>query len=237
MLSENDRLILNVNALKFETSTRPLDLVEMTESEVVFKEDIKNERSNGPSQISFWKAAGEGLFSIGATFKTGFNKPGAVVLIKPNKNVPDYETFFKRPDSFEKVFTIGNNTVWSLNCPAHYRALGVAVTNEEGALPADVYCIKAIFTEKAEWREDMHHRRRFASQNATNFRIFKQMGSDKCQSLGAASASAVYTTGTTHRPEHCLKVRGVNQCCKSSGRASGLKKNKTRTARPEKISD
>ena len=61
-------------------------------------------------------------------------------------------------DSFDKILTFdsGNATVWALNCPAHYRALGVAVTNEPAIVPdGDVYCIKAIFTDRAEWQEEI----------------------------------------------------------------------------------
>ena len=56
----------------------------------------------------------------------GHDKPGAILLLKVNKDIPDYENFFKRPDSFNKVFDIitvdkKEATVWTLNCPAHYR--------------------------------------------------------------------------------------------------------------------
>ena len=42
-----------------------------------------------------------------------------------------------------------------MNCPAHYRALGVAVTNGENVPDGEVYCIKASFTEQADWQEEL----------------------------------------------------------------------------------
>ena len=69
-------------------------------------------------------------------------------MLKPNKNVPDYDSIFRRPDSFDKVFTFGNKTIWTLNCPAHYRALGVAVTIGYDVPDGEVHCIKARVTSR-----------------------------------------------------------------------------------------
>ena len=108
----------------------------------------------------------------------GHTKPGAILLLKANKNIPDYENFFKRPDSFNKMFdftTLDNKkaTVWTLNCPAHYRALGVEVSlnDEDGnqVIPdGTVYCIKASFTDHPEWVEEL----RVTPERSDSFSLF-----------------------------------------------------------------
>lgn len=56
------------------------------------------------------------------------------------------------------IHTFGPHlTIWAANCPANYRALGVAVTNgtEEEEYPYDkISCIKAEFTDDADWIEE-----------------------------------------------------------------------------------
>ena len=91
---------------------------------------------------------------MGSVLKMDHTEPGSILLVKPNKDVPDYSSILRRPDSFDKVFTFGNNTIWTLNCPAHYRALGVAVKEGDLVPDGEVYCIKDIFTHAADWQEE-----------------------------------------------------------------------------------
>lgn len=68
-------------------------------------------------------------------------------------------------DSFKKVFSFKTDdeeyaTVWSLLCPSHYRALGVAVTvnekKDQFTLPdGTVFCIRASLATSANWQLDM----------------------------------------------------------------------------------
>ena len=127
---------------------RPLDIIEITTFENVCYGELENSLYTGAEKkFSFWKASEEGLFSLGTTFKMGEGKPGAVLLLKANTKYPNYDTVFRRPDSFNKVFSFDTYTIWTLNCPAHYRALGVAVTPSTD-FPDDVYCIKARIIKK-----------------------------------------------------------------------------------------
>lgn len=187
---------------------RALDLIEMTTIELVAQGELTNSVFVGAeTKFSFWKAAGPGLYSLGSYFKMGHSKPGSILLLKSNEKLPDWETIFRRPDSFVEIFKFGDNTIWSLNCPAHYRALGVAVTNT-GAVPdGEVYCIKAIFTDIPDWQTEVHH----IPSNTDPIKIFKQRFSEKCQNLN--TASAVEIRGAEEKIfhfEYCLKSKIAN---------------------------
>ena len=149
MIIDDDQMVVREDNFDYDPA-RPLDLIETTNFEEVAKGQLDSKA------FSFWKGSGEGLFSVGSTFKMGHSKPSAVIMLKPNKKFPDYDTLFRVPDSFDKVFTFQNNTIWTLICPAHYRALGVAVTQGD-VIPTDVYCIKASFTAKGFWEDALYH--------------------------------------------------------------------------------
>ena len=130
----------------------------------------------------------------------GHNEPGAVILLKPNKNVPDYDSIFRLPDSFNKVFAFEYHTIWTLNCPAHYRALGVAVTEGHSPPDGEVHCIKAIFTDIADWREEFT----YTTSDTDPIKIYKQRYSDACQRLGTAAAHATAFGDQQRSPKLCF---------------------------------
>ena len=138
----------------------------------------------------------------------GHSAPGSILLLKPNQKLPDYETIFRRPDSFVKIFEFGENIIWSLNCPAHYRALGVAVTNTGEVPDGEVHCIKAIFTDIPDFQEELQH----IPDNNIPLRIFKQRFSEACQNMNLASA-VLDRSGELAKPihsEYCLKSKIAN---------------------------
>ena len=193
MVIDDDDLVVKEDNFDYDPA-RPLDLVETSNIEEVVKGEINGKK------FSFWKGSGDGLFSVGSTFKIGHTKPGTIIMLKPNKKFPDYDTLLRIPDSFDKVFTFGEHTVWTMICPAHYRALGVAVTQKD-VIPTDVYCIRASFTDKALWNPALLVK----PENTGFVKIFDLGYKYECQSLGTASAHEIGDHFNAHSNIFCLK--------------------------------
>ena len=65
MVKRDDEKVVMDENFDYDPS-RALDLVEMTTVELVGEGELPNDAYAGaPSKFSFWKAAGEGLFSVG----------------------------------------------------------------------------------------------------------------------------------------------------------------------------
>ena len=159
--------------------------------------------------FSFWKAPATDFFSVGTVFKLGHSEPGSVLMLRPNKKLPDVDSIFRRPVSFEKVFFFGKNTLWTLNCPAHYRALGIVVTKDLDEVPDDVFCIKAIYTNIAKWESVL-----FLPAQTDPARIYRLYDAE-CQDLGTASvlidkSKDKKNIRNSHRSEYCLKSNIAN---------------------------
>ena len=199
LLNTEDAKIQAYKQDKTIAQTGIINLYEVNDMDEIWRDT----QSGASMPLSFWKPKTRpGFYIVSHTGHRSYGNPGVGVILKSSDK--EETNTFRNPLSYNKLWEaqFGVNpkvTVWSLNCPAGYVALGTAVTTG-GELPefGSIYCIHHKYTVQGtqnDWATIWTH---VAKQSGFPYAFRKAKCYVTIRGSGRRSLSAITFQSTVH---------------------------------------